>query len=123
VTPIFFCFHRRLLLLVYVRGSKRRTTDYRLRKSGSIASGEQTLQDDLRGGAFLHFPDMALCARGTTATGTKDFVMAECINDRLHYVLQPVNNAMHQANFWRVLLTGIGQFIIDSWFLFLMAFW
>lgn len=49
--------------------------------------------------------------------------MAECINDRLHYVLQPVNNAMHQANFWRVLLTGIGQFIIDSWFLFLMVFW
>lgn len=49
--------------------------------------------------------------------------MGECINDRLHFLFQPINDAMHAASFWRVVLTGIGQFIIDSWFLFLMAFW
>lgn len=49
--------------------------------------------------------------------------MTDCISDKLHYALQPINSAMHQTNFIRVLLTGIGQFIIDSWFLFLITFW
>lgn len=49
--------------------------------------------------------------------------IAECINDRLHYALHFLNKAMNSSPEWCDTLTGIGQFIIDSWFLFMTMFW
>jgi hypothetical protein len=61
--------------------------------------------------------------RSVSETLTQELVIGECINDRMHYAFHAVNKLMHESIAWKRALTGIGQFIIDSWFLFLTTFW
>lgn len=41
----------------------------------------------------------------------------------MHYAFHAVNKLMRESQVWKKVLTGIGQFIIDSWFLFLTTLW